>query len=33
MELYLAYGTPNRLYTQHSVILKLIRYIGADKGT
>jgi hypothetical protein len=33
MELYLAYGTPNHLYTQHDVILKLIRYIGADKGT
>ena len=32
-ELYLAYGNPNLLSTQHDVILKLIRYIGADKGT
>ena len=32
-ELYLAYGNPNRLSTQHDVILKLIRYIGAEKGT
>jgi hypothetical protein len=32
-ELYFAYGNPNRLSTQHSVILKLIRYVGADKGT
>lgn len=33
MELYLAYGNPSLLSTQHSVILKLIRYMGADKGT
>ncbi len=32
-ELYFAYGTPNQLNTQHDVLLKLIRYIGADKGT
>lgn len=32
-EIYFAYGTPNRLNTQHDVILKVIRYIGADKGT
>jgi hypothetical protein len=32
-ELYLAYGTPNTLNTQHDVLLKLIRYIGAEKGT
>jgi hypothetical protein len=32
-ELYLAYGTPNTLNTQHSVLLKLIRDIGAEKGT
>lgn len=33
MEMYFAYGTPNTLSTQHDVIFKLIRYIGADKGT
>jgi hypothetical protein len=32
-ELYFAFGDPNHVYTQHDVILKLIRYIGADKGT
>jgi len=32
-ELYFAYGDPNRLSTQHDFILKIIRYIGADKGT
>lgn len=32
-ELYLAYGSPNRLQTQHDVLLKLIRYVGAEKGT
>lgn len=32
-ELYAAYGTPNRLNTQHDVLVKLIRYIGAQKGT
>lgn len=32
-ELYFAYGDPNQLSTRHEMILKLIRYIGADKGT
>jgi hypothetical protein len=32
-ELYFAYGTPNTLSTQHDVLLKIIRYIGAEKGT
>jgi hypothetical protein len=32
-ELYFAFGNPNRLNTQHTMILKLIRYMGADKGT
>ncbi len=32
-ELYVAYGDPNQVSTQHSFIVKLIRYIGADKGT
>jgi len=32
-EIYFAYGDPNRLQTQHDVILKLIQYFGADKGT
>lgn len=32
-ELYFAYGNPNELSTQHTVILKLIKYVGADKGT
>jgi hypothetical protein len=32
-EMYFAYGTPNTLSTQHDVIFKIIRYIGADKGT
>lgn len=32
-ELYCAYGDPNQLSTRHDFILKLIRYIGADKGT
>lgn len=32
-ELYFAFGNPNQLNTQHTVILKLIRYVGADKGT
>ncbi len=31
-ELYLAFGDPNQLATQHDWILKLIRYFGADKG-
>lgn len=33
MELYAAYGDPNQLATQHDVIVKLIRYFGAEKGT
>jgi len=32
-ELYTAYGDPSRLYTQHDFLMKLIRYVGADKGT
>lgn len=32
-ELYFAYGNPNLLNTQHDVILKLIQYFGAEKGT
>jgi hypothetical protein len=32
-ELYFAYGTPNTRSTQHDVLLKIIRYIGAEKGT
>lgn len=32
-ELYFAYGSPNRLDTQHDILLKLIRYFGAEKGT
>lgn len=32
-ELYFAYGTPNQLNTQHDFLLKVIRYIGAEKGT
>ncbi len=32
-ELYFAYGTPNQLSTQHDFLLKLIQYIGAEKGT
>lgn len=32
-EIYFAYGTPNTLSTQHDFLLKIIRYIGADKGT
>lgn len=32
-EIYLAYGTPNELNTQHDLLLKIIRYFGADKGT
>lgn len=32
-ELYFAYGTPNTLSTQHDFLFKIIRYIGADKGT
>ena len=32
-ELYFAYGNPNRLNTQHDLILKIIQYFGAEKGT
>jgi hypothetical protein len=32
-EIYFAYGDPNTLQTRHDVILKLIQYFGADKGT
>lgn len=32
-EIYTAYGDPSRLYTRHDFLLKLIRYVGADKGT
>jgi hypothetical protein len=32
-EIYFAYGDPNQLQTRHDVILKLIQYFGADKGT
>lgn len=32
-EIYFAYGTPNTLSTQHDFLFKIIRYIGADKGT
>lgn len=32
-EVYFAYGTPNALDTQHDFLFKIIRYIGADKGT
>jgi Domain of unknown function (DUF5916)/Carbohydrate family 9 binding domain-like len=32
-ELYTAYGDPNLLYTKPAFVLKLIRYIGAEKGT
>ncbi|HET9392757.1 MAG TPA: DUF5916 domain-containing protein [Candidatus Rubrimentiphilum sp.] len=31
-EIYFAYGDPNQLQTRHDVILKLIQYLGADKG-
>jgi hypothetical protein len=32
-EIYFAYGNPNLLNTQHDVILKIIQYFGAEKGT
>jgi hypothetical protein len=32
-ELYFAFGDPSQLNTRHAVILKVIRYIGAEKGT
>lgn len=32
-ELYLVYGNPNSLSTTPALFLKLIRYVGAEKGT
>ncbi len=32
-ELYFVYGDPNQLATQHSFVVKLIDYVGAQKGT
>lgn len=32
-ELYLAYGDPSRLFTQHVAIFKWIHYFGAEKGS
>ncbi len=32
-ELYIAYGDPSRLDTRPQFIVKLIRYVGAEKGT
>lgn len=32
-ELYIAYGDPSQLFTTPQFIIKLIDYIGADKGT
>jgi len=32
-ELYIAYGDPGRLDTRPQFIVKLIRYVGAEKGT
>ena len=32
-ELYAAYGDASAFYTNHAFIIKLIRYVGADKGT
>jgi hypothetical protein len=32
-ELYAAYGDPSRLYTKPAFVLKLVKYIGAEKGT
>lgn len=32
-ELYIAYGNPGTLYTTPQFLIKLIDYIGADKGT
>ncbi|HET9028996.1 MAG TPA: hypothetical protein VFN49_02380 [Candidatus Aquilonibacter sp.] len=32
-ELYLAYGSPNTLSTQHAILFKIIKYVGAEKGT
>ncbi|HZZ66324.1 MAG TPA: hypothetical protein VFE17_12535 [Candidatus Baltobacteraceae bacterium] len=32
-EIYTAYGDPSTLYTRPQFLFKIIRYIGADKGT
>jgi hypothetical protein len=32
-ELYFAYGDASQVYTVHEFIVKLIRYVGAEKGT
>ena len=32
-EIYTAYGDPNLLYTKPALVLKWIRYFGAEKGT
>ena len=32
-ELYVVYGDPNELFTRPTLFLKLIRYVGAGKGT
>ena len=32
-DVYLVYGDPNAPFTQNTIILKLVHYFGADKGT
>ena len=32
-ELYVVYGNPNQLFTVPALYVKLIRYVGAGKGT
>jgi hypothetical protein len=32
-EFYTAYGDPSQLYTRPQFLIKLLRYIGAEKGT
>ena len=32
-EIYTAYGDPSRLYTRPQFLFKVIRYVGAEKGT
>jgi hypothetical protein len=32
-EVYIVYGDPNRLVTVPTLFVKLIRYVGAGKGT
>lgn len=32
-ELYVVYGDPNQLFTTHTLFVKLIRYVGAGKGS